>query len=391
MDIRTLKKDIEENVEFRKDDLLKLSKDIHSNPELCYKEFKAANWLSGYLEKNNLVVRRAIGNIDTAFKCTYQNGEAKYNIAILAEYDALPVIGHACGHNIICTSAVGAFLAVKYVMDKYDIRGKVSLIGTPAEEGGGGKTRLIEAGEFKDVDCAIMMHPTSGVSRIAGRCLASHSFNIKYKGKSAHAASRPHEGVNALDAANIFFHSVACLRQHVTSDVRMHGVILDGGEIPGMIPDRVSIKYTVRAFENDYIKSIIGRVKNCIKAGAIATGCEFEIEDIPGYKARTFNEVIGEVCKNNLKYLGEEILPGYPDDFGSTDFGDVSRIMPTCNPYITINPVRISSHTEKFRDLSISKSGERAMMISAKAMAMTIIDLIADNNIIEKSLNEFNK
>lgn len=388
-DITEIKNEINNYVDSISAELIDLSQKIHSNPELCYQEYKASSWLSDYLCQKGFCVAKPIAGLETAFKSEFSKGEYKFNIGILAEYDALPMLGHACGHNIICTSAVGAFLSIAHVMNKYGVEGKVTLIGTPAEEGGMGKAKLIEAGEFNDIDCAIMMHPTSGVTRIAGRCLASHTFNISYKGKPAHAASRPHEGVNALDAANIFFHAVSCLRQQVTSDARMHGIITEGGDAANIIPQHVKVQYMIRAFDNNYLESLRTRVINCIKAGAIATGCEVDVDENEGCKARSYSTSFGELCRNNFKLLNENVIDGYPDDFGSTDFGDVSQIMPTCNPYVTINNVRISSHTEQFRDLAISKSGERAIILSSKAMSYTIADMITDETKIENIISEF--
>lgn len=199
-----VKKTIYQNVDSNKSELIQISEYIHKHPELGYKEFKAVKKISDYLETKGNQVERPFCELATSFKASYTHGEGKNHIAVLAEYDALPKLGHACGHNIICTSAVGAFLATKKAMEDHDISGKISIIGTPAEEGGGGKIKLIEAGAFVDVDASIMVHPTSGTTRIAGRCTTTYSFTIEFFGKSAHAASQPFKGINALDAANLF-------------------------------------------------------------------------------------------------------------------------------------------------------------------------------------------
>ncbi|MBU3143266.1 M20 family metallopeptidase [Clostridium sp. CF012] len=368
-------------IENIKPELIELSKKIHENPELAYEEYKASNWLKEFIEKKGYDVEKPIGNLETAFKSNITQGNNNYKYAILAEYDALPKLGHACGHNIISTSAVGAFLALGKAMEMFKISGDISIIGTPAEEGGGGKVELIKAGIFKDINASIMMHPTSGVSRIAGRCLAAHAFKVRYIGVPSHAASSPHRGVNALDAANIFFHSVACLRQQVTSDVRMHGVFTGEMETGATIPAISEIEYKIRAMEDSTLQDLRIKVLNCIQAGALATGCKVEIEEKPGYKARIFDKYIGNLCRENLENLGEEIIEGFPDDFGSTDFGDVSQIMPTCNPYISLKPTRISNHTPEFRELAGSSPGEKALILAAKSMAHVIIDLLLNKSL----------
>jgi amidohydrolase len=203
--LEEVKNRIEREVDERKPELIEISDYIHRHPELGYEEFLAVEKITTYLKQQGAEVESNYCNLETSFKSTHIQGEGGVHFAILAEYDALPKIGHACGHNIIATSAVGAYLATKKVMEVFNISGKVSLIGTPAEEGGGGKIKLIERGAFQDVDAAIMVHPTSGTTRIAGRCTATYKFLIEYTGRSAHAASQPFKGVNALDAANLFF------------------------------------------------------------------------------------------------------------------------------------------------------------------------------------------
>lgn len=379
---------IEREVEEKKTDLVEISDFIHSHPELGYEEFLAVEKLTTYLKKQEAEVESNYCDIETSFKSTHTQGEGGIHFAIMAEYDALPKVGHACGHNIIATAALGAYLATKKVMEVFDIPGKVSLIGTPAEEGGGGKIKLIERGALEGIDAATMVHPTSGTTRIAGRCTATYKFLIEYSGRSAHAASQPFKGVNALDAANLFFNAVSMLRQQVTSDVRLSGIILEGGTAPGMIPDYSKIEYSIRCMEEDELPHLIERVRNCIQAGALATGCEVKITEEKGYGARTFSSVLGNICREALEGLGEEVIPGFPDDFGSTDFGNVSQLIPTTNPYFSLNKTRVSLHSPEYEKLAGSPIGHVAIERSAKAMSMTVIESFLNPEIIELAKQE---
>lgn len=383
-----VKETLYQTVEEHQEKLIEISEYIHSHPELCYQEVLAVAKLTEYLKENKIAVEEEYCGIATSFKASHVQGDNTQHFAICAEYDALPKIGHACGHNIICTAALGAFLATKKVMEVYDIPGKVSLIGTPAEEGGGGKIKLIEAGGFNTVDAAIMVHPTSGTTRIAGRCTTTHSFTIEFNGKSAHAASQPFRGVNALDAANLFFNAVSFLRQQVTSDVRMSGYIVDGGVSSNMIPDHSQIKYSIRCMEEAEMPELITRVKNCIDAVALATGCEVRIVEEKGYAARTFSKILGNICREALEEQGEAVLPDFPDDFGSTDFGNISQMMPTTNPYFSLNKTRVSLHTPEYEKLAIKPISHVAIERSAKAMSQTIIETFLNPDVLKAACLE---
>ncbi|MCJ7841609.1 M20 family metallopeptidase [Lederbergia sp. NSJ-179] len=385
-----IKNSIITEIDDKKASLIEVSEYIHANPELCYEEFKAVERITGYLESLNIPVERNFCDLETSFKTTHSVGDRDIHFAILAEYDALPKIGHACGHNIIATAAIGAFLGCIKAMQKFDIQGKVSLIGTPAEEGGGGKIKLIERGAFRDIDAATMVHPSSGTTRIAGRCTATHSFEIEYFGKPAHAASQPFKGINALDAANLFFTSVGLLRQQVTSDVRLSGFIVEGGTATNMIPDYTKIKYSVRCLEEAELPDLVQKVKNCIEASAMATGCEVKVVEEKGYAARTYSEVLGNVCREALESLGETVLPDFPDDFGSTDFGNVSQMIPTTNPYFSLSKTRVSLHTPEYEKLAISEISHTAIERAAKAMSMTVIETLLNPEILERAKAEKN-
>lgn len=378
-----VKETIYQNVEENKPALIEISEFIHDHPELGYQEYQAVEKLTSHLIKEGNKVELPYCGLETAFKASYASENAEHHIAVLAEYDALPQLGHACGHNIICTAALGAFLAAKSAMEKFYIPGKISLIGTPAEEGGGGKIKLLEAGAFQDIDAAMMVHPTSGTTRIAGRCTTTHSFIIDFFGRAAHAASQPFKGINALDAANLFLNAVSFLRQHVTSDVRMSGYIVAGGTASNVIPDHTKLQYSIRCMEESELPHLIERVKNCINAAAMATGCKVEIQEEKGYAARTFSKVLGNICRTALEEQGEMVLPDFPDDFGSTDFGNISQMMPTTNPYFSLNETRVSLHTPEYEQLAIQPISHKAIERSAKAMAETMIECLLDDSILK--------
>ena len=389
--VEELKRKAEESVDLLSETLRKISEDIHRNPELAFKEVKAANWLASFLEGEGFKVERNAAGMGTAFIAEYVSGEGGPTVSILAEYDALPGVGHACGHNIIGTSAAGAGAALKRALSGTGLPGRVLVLGTPAEEGGGGKVLMVKAGVFKDVDAALMMHPTSGLSRMGGRSLATHSFQLDYYGKPAHAAASPTEGINGLDAVNIFFHAVACLRQHVADDVRMHGMVTMGGDAVNIVPEHTQVRYLARSYSLKTLARVVERVKQCAQAGALATGCRLEIQESAGYLARIPNTAISEAFSANLNALGEATLPGVVDSKGSTDFGDVSREVPACNAYIRIAPEEVAGHSREFCQAANSDEGLAALYLSAKSMAHTAIDLLTDPELLDRAKAEFLK
>ena len=388
-DVVELKAKIRQAVEDMRDELIGVCLDIHRNPELAFNERKAAAWLTGFLERHGLEVQRNVAGMETAFSGSFVSGEGGPTIAILGEYDALPEIGHACGHNIIGTSAVGAGAALKKVLEGAGIPGRILILGTPAEEGGGGKVIMVEKGIFKDIDAALMVHPTSGETKIGGRSTATHSFLFQYRGKAAHAAGSPTEGINALDAANIFFHAVACLRQHVPEDVRMHGIITKGGDAANIIPEFTEVRYILRSYSMKTIAKLAERVKDCARAGAVATGCTLEIQEKDGYKARLPNKVLSRVFLDNMKACGEDVLDEISDGKGSTDFGDVSLVVPACNAYVSIAPKNVAGHSREFCEASASERGMEALIMSAKSLALTALDLLADPSLLARAKAEF--
>lgn len=370
------------------EELWEVSKYIHANPELHFEEHKACKAQSDYLEKYGFQVERGVGSLDTAFCATFSNGIPGPTIALLSEYDALP-IGHACGHNLIACSALGAAIEAKKYMEEEQVPGTLKVIGTPAEEDGGGKIILLNAGIFEGVDAVFMMHPTSDTTRLAGACLSSKRYKVSFKGKSAHAGSHPDNGVNALSAASLFLAGSGMLRQHFKADWRLSGIITKGGYSTGLIPEETEIAGSMSCFSLKELNILAERVRNCALGCGQAMGCEVQIEIADGYQGRIPNLILSNVCKEEFTKLGEPLMDGIPVDFGGEDLGNVSRVIPICNPYMTIFPdYKISNHTEQFRELAISEAGRNCIEKSSKAMARSIIAVWNRPEVLDEAKQE---
>lgn len=374
-------------------DLIALSHRIHANPETAYKEVQAAAWLSDALRLNGLSVETCLGGLPTAFRATAAGGGATAGrtsgptVAILGEYDALPEIGHGCGHNIMGAAAVGAGIAVSRVMGS--LNGTVLVIGTPAEEGGGGKIKLLDAGVFTGVDAAMIVHPASR-NMVTRPSLASNRLVLEFFGKSAHAATAPSEGINALDACILTFVNVSALRQHVTSDVRIHGIITNGGAAVNIVPEYASAAFSVRAADRDAALKVMARVVACAEAGAAAAGAQVKATVTPGYDNIRPNRALAAAFRANMEALGEPVLEPRPDEkMGSTDMGNVSWAVPSIHPYVAIVPETVPGHSRDFCVAAASPAGDRGLILAAKAMAATAIDLLTDPALLARVKAEF--
>lgn len=389
MDTVTIKKQLDEYLDSRLDELWEIAQYVHAHPELGYEEEKACRIQCDFLKENGFEVVENLGEISTAFKATYQYEPGELTIAVVSEYDALPEIGHACGHNLICTAALGTALITKKFMEDYKVPGTLVVMGTPAEESGGGKIKLLEKNGFDGIDTVLFMHPTSDTTRLAGECMSSTRIRIEFKGKSAHAASHPAKGVNALNAANLYFVATGLMREHCKSDFRLSGIIEDGGKAVGLIPDYVTINGSLSCFKSRDLDEYIEKVRNCAEGAALATGCEVEIQFTPGYLGRVPNQILSDVCRKELIAIGEPVMDGMPYDFGGEDLGNVSRVIPICNPYVTIFPeYKISNHTVQFRELANSPAGKRCIQVSSKAMARTAMELFLNPEIVDDAKKE---
>jgi amidohydrolase len=375
-------------VERLKPDLIEICKTIHRNPEVKFKEFKAVEVLTAFLKKNDFGVTQGIGGLETAFNAVFKGAEDSPIIALLAEYDALPQIGHACGHNIVCTASVGAAVALKNVA--HDSLGKIVVVGTPAEEGGGGKITLIKKGIFKDVDLAMMVHP-SNKTRMVRLMLAVVEIRFIFHGKSAHAAAYPYEGINALDGVILTFNNINALRQQLKDDVRIHGIITEGGYAPNIIPDRASAQFYVRALEERYFKKVVEKVKECARGASIATGTKLDIK-MEEFTYRPFkpNYTLAGIFRENLSFLNiKEDSGGERGDMGSSDIGNLSHIIPTIHADISICDDKIVCHSPDFRDAALSEKGMKGMIIGAEGLALTAFDIFISPDKMDMIRKEF--
>jgi amidohydrolase len=374
MAFNELKAKVLEEVENIKPELFKLSKKIHSNPELGLKEYKACKWLTEILKKHGFKVSTKVAGLDTALRAEYECKNKGYNIAFLAEYDALPEVGHGCGHNIIASASLGAGIALSKLANS--LKGKIIVLGTPGEEGQGGKIIMLEKGIFRDIDCAMMIHP-SDQTIVAREALAIRELKLEFFGRAAHAAAEPELGINALDAVIQTFNSVNALRQHVREDVRIHGIITKGGVMPNIVPDYASAWFFVRALDDKYVEEVVEKVKNCAYASAKATDAKLKIEVGRGYKSKKVNRAFYELFRNNLKILGIKVAPPPKHGgLGSSDIGDLSQALPVIHPYIAITRKNTRGHSKEFAEASISERGNKAILLGAKALAMTGIDIL---------------
>ena len=387
MNIQELKSTVISEVEKHKDELIALSLKIHDNPELSFKEFNAAEWLCDYLQQHGFSVKRGICDLPTSFKASYGSGSP--NIAFLAEYDALPEVGHACGHNVIATSSLGAAIAVKSILKEQE-HGTITVIGTPGEETGGGKALMVKQDGFKGIDAAMLVHPGRRNAATV-KALACIGIDVEFFGKSAHAAASPDEGINALEAMILAFNAINSLRQHIKDHSRIHGIVTHGGQAANVVPDYSSASFLVRAEEDEYLDNLCSKVVHCLKGAAEASGARLEYtwSDVR-YAPMQNNLVLAELFHKNCEALGIIMEPiGATGRFGSTDMGNVSKVVPSIHPSISIAPKETMSHSHEFAVAAASISGHQGLIDAAKAMAMTAVDLFTEIVLLKRAKEEF--
>jgi amidohydrolase len=384
-EIQAIKEQIATEVRRMHPRLTDVAMTLHANPEILFEEHESAKLLTAELEEHGFDVERGVAGLDTAFVATYGQGEPV--VALVAEYDALPKIGHACGHNLIGTWAVGAGIALRRALP--DVRGTIKVIGTPGEEGGGGKVIMAEAGVFNGVDAAMMMHPRDTTYLDRGS-LAVTRYTVEFFGKSAHASSGPEKGISALDGVLQVFFSLNALRQLIRSDSRMHGVITHGGDAPNVIPDYAAAKFLVRSSDQGYQEELKQRFRNIVEAAALATGTRVEITEGISYKQRVSNQALLETFRDNLTALGFEYeVPPPGAGVGSSDIGDVSQLVPTIHPYLQICDNGIGGHTPEF---AVASGSERAAELTADGsimLAWTAADVLLRPEVRERLRETF--
>ncbi|XP_067676735.1 xaa-Arg dipeptidase-like [Haliotis asinina] len=373
-------------------DLKALSKEIYDNPELNFEEFHAHEVLTCLLEKYGFVVERSF-KVATAFKATHgSNDNGGPNIAVLCEYDALPGLGHACGHNLIAEVGVATALGAKAAMEACGKPlGKLTVLGTPAEEGGGGKVDLIRAGAFSDVDVAMMAHP-SQCNLPRPVMVAMNQATIRFRGRASHAASFPWNGVNALDAAVLCYQNISCLRQQIKPTWRIHGVISNGGAKPNIIPELTELQYMIRAPTDPELAILKTKFEACVHGAAQATGCTVECQfDEKPYSALMSNNILAALYETNGVQVGiqfEQDPAKIAKQGGSTDMGNVSHVVPSIHPKFHFGTTA-SGHSADFAKAAGKGEAQGYTLSVGKALAMTVIDLFLNPDLIPQIQGQF--
>ena len=370
-----------------KEELKALSAGIWSNPELAYNEHGAHKLLTDYLEEKGFTVERGYTGLETAFRATF--GSGRPNVCVISEYDALPDIGHACGHNLIAEAGVAAGLGLKAALECEGApKGRVTVMGTPAEEGGGGKVKLINNGAFKDVDLAMMVHPFPG-TLVRPIYNARRILKVGYFGKAAHAAAYPWEGVNALDAVVAAYTSVSVLRQQMKPTWRVHSVITKGGAKPNIIPEYAELLTNIRAPNIEELDMLTEKVVHCYEAAAQATGCQVKLEPEDAvYMDVQQNAVLASTFSKNYRKLGVE-FGDIGDIYASTDMGNVSYVVPSLHPNYAVGSGKEVNHSKAFTAVTNTPAAHDNTLLAAKAMAHTAIDVLATEGLLEEVKKHF--
>jgi amidohydrolase len=396
-DLDQLKTRVTAAVDQLAEDLWSLALRIHANPELAFKEEKAAAWLTELLERRGCRVERGVGGLSTAFRAEVPGAGDGPTVAVMAEYDALPGIGHACGHNVIATAGAGAGAALAVAASalaqaRLPYPGRVLVLGTPAEEGGAGKVKLMEAGVFRNVDAAMMIHPRCG-TQVWRPTLGLMKAKVEYFGKAAHASSWPWRGVNALNAVIGLFNALDAMRQQIRPDARVHGVITAGGQQPNIIPEYTAADFYLRSLDKAYLQELRRRFEAAAQGAATATGCRVEVTVDPTiHDPMKPNVAMASLFEKNLAWID---FPVDPDDgqagYGSTDAGNVSHAVPTIHPYIRTAPDGVPGHSRDFAEHSATPLARAGMVAAAKALALTALDLLAEPAALQAAKEEFRR
>jgi amidohydrolase len=384
MDLQAAKQKAIDAVAAVRDELVGISLDIHSHPEVALKETRASGLLAGRLEAHGFEVERGVCGLETAFRARW--GEGPVTIAYLCEYDALPEIGHACGHNLIATAGLGGALGLKGAVSPADVT--LLVLGTPAEESMGGKAIMLERGAFKGVDAALMAHPAP-VEIAAPPMYGVEQVRVVYRGQAAHASIAPEAGVNALDGLVLAYQAIANLRHHIRRDARIHGIITYGGSAANVIPDRAEGTFNVRALQPAYLQDLKSRVERCFEAGAHASGATLEMHwDEHPYLPLNSNTALAEAYKRNAQAAGRTFPDLEVQSTGSSDMGNVSWAVPSIHPTFSIGAFALN-HTAGFTGVSATEAAHQAMVQAAQALAMTGVDIALDPDLLRQAKEEW--
>lgn len=380
---------ISEILEELKPELLQLSNYIWNNPELGSEEYKACTAHMELLKKHGFEVEEAFLGIETAFRAVYRSRKPGPVIAFLSEYDALPEIGHGCGHNLIGTVSTGAGIVLSKLIN--DLCGEVVVFGTPAEETNGAKVEMSDRGAFDNVDIALMAHPADKFYS-SSPSLALEPLRFTFRGRTAHAAASPEKGINALDAVINTFVNINTLRQYILPTARVHGIIKEGGKAPNIIPDLAIAEFYVRAEKKQYLKELVEKVKNCARAAALASGAELEIENHQcPFDDLVTNRTLSEIFDKNLLDTGIENIEGVKLGTGSLDAGNVSYIVPTIHPWFGICDREIPLHTKEFAEAAASPYAHEMMLKTIEALVLTAAEVIKEEELLGRIREEFTR
>ena len=376
-------------IDKERDALVELSLALHRDPEVAYQEHRASERIASFLAERGFEVERPYKGFETSYRGDAKGRAPGPTVAILAEYDALPDIGHACGHNLIAMMGTAAAIGAREVLG--ELAGSIAAIGTPAEEGGGGKVALVRAGGFEGVDAAMMVHPSSRT--LSGRTsLASNRVELEFYGKAAHAAAQPDRGINALDGLIQTFNAVNAMRQQLKPDARVHGIITSGGSAANIIPEYAAGKFSVRARDHTYQKEVLRRFIACAEGAAAATGTRVvvTVNENSGYENMVPSTPLAERWAEHVRTFGIDVTPTADDErMGSTDMGNVSQIVPAAHPYIGIAPEGTPGHSTAFRDAAATAEAHANALAAAKALALLAVDVLADPQLLARAKAEF--
>ncbi len=381
-------KNIVSRIDNLREELISVSHTIHGKPELAFQEHFASKTIVDTAKKYRMEIKPEVYGLPTAFEGTIQGKSNDVAVCIIAEYDALPKIGHACGHNIIAASALGAVLGLLETQNS--LPGTIKFLGTPAEEKGGGKELMARKGAFKNLDAAMMIHP-AGVNLTTMPSICMAEVCVEYHGRSAHAAAMPHKGKNALDALLLAYQAISNLRQHIKDHERVHGIVTQGGEAPNIVPDYASGDFYVRTSNIEDLEKLKPRVEACFKAGAIGTSCDLNVEWAKvDYLDLNTNWPLANTFKKHGELLGREFLS--PNDLGgagSTDMGNVSHRIPSIHPMLSCAPRNVVIHSPEFAEWAKSTTGDEAVIDGAKILALTAAEFLKNRELQAETKRAF--
>jgi len=368
-------------------DIYSISRDLYENPETGYQEMQACKRLCAYLQEHDFEVENPVGGIDTAFKASFPSNEGN-TVAFVLEYDAVPDVGHGCGHNLIAAGLAAAGVAAKQLISELNLNGRIQLIGTPAEEGGRGKFKMLEAGVFDDVDACLQFHPDRLWGYDEGQLNAQSAF-VEFAGSPAHSTSGPWDGINALDAVIQTFNAVNALREHLSPDLRVSGVITDGGGDIALVPAHAAAHFRIRGYDKAEVRQVVEKVKNCAEAGALATGAELKWDTSVFEPSPVANPMLKDLAIECAEKFDMDISqPRWISE--TTDYGIVSEAVPSLLVRAKCWPQDTVSHTEDAADKTLEPMAQKATGQMARALAMAAVHMLEETGLIAQGWKQHN-